>query len=69
MNDSIKLKPCPFCGSTNVKIVGNHTNDDCGWYYSYYVFCRDCGARGAEKRDEEKPLAIRAWNRRADSAE
>lgn len=66
MNKS-ELKPCPFCGSTDVKLVGSHTNDDCySSYYSYRVFCRNCGARGAEKRDEEKPLAIRAWNRRVE---
>ena len=51
-----ELKPCPFCGSTNVKIM---TNGE-GWW----VECLKCGAMSGigEYSDDE---AIETWNRRA----
>lgn len=30
------LKPCPFCGSTDLEIVNTHTS-------SYWVTCQECG--------------------------
>lgn len=55
-----KLKPCPFCGSTNLSIgqtlfaIGNHNN---------IIECKDCGMYckpAAESWDE----CIKLWNRR-----
>ena len=35
------LKPCPFCGSTNVAL--NYTGND--YSVSYFVHCKICGCR------------------------
>jgi Lar family restriction alleviation protein len=56
-----KLKPCPFCGSENIRLYGgNFLGDHCG------VVCEDCGAQSKTNillvKGEEK--AIEAWNRR-----
>lgn len=56
------LKPCPFCGKTN---VGSYVDVD---YHSpdkhfYGVICRWCGANTpANSKTEEK--AIERWNKR-----
>ena len=54
-----KLKPCPFCGSSNVTVYGMYPNS--------YARCRACGAEGGlcDTHDE----AAAAWNRRADAKE
>ena len=52
-----ELKPCPFCGSTNIKV----TMDGC----IYQVMCDDCMVE-SPARDESKGNAIAAWNRRDD---
>ena len=55
----IELKPCPFCGGENLRIVGG---------VGKYVKCRDCEASsghvlgGACNADERH--AAEAWNRR-----
>lgn len=53
MNNDIKLKPCPFCGGTEL------------YYFRgkfYALECAHCGARlGAYKTGEE---AAEAWNTR-----
>ena len=62
-----ELKPCPFCGGTDIQLV-----QDADVYYC----CMDCGTEGpwywsSEKNPWGKPtdtleeFAIRAWNRRA----
>ena len=72
-----ELKPCPFCGSTSLKVESKHNGR---LYYtgthSATVRCNKCHARGGtasckvEKGkhradgDTEK-RAIEAWNRRA----
>ena len=60
--DSIKIKPCPFCGS-----IGELQED----MYGFYVMqCVNCGCQTPKKRagwGSEKAsmdLAIEAWNRR-----
>ena len=56
-----ELKPCPFCGEKDVRIV-EHTK--IGEIYvpkGYYVNCL-CGARFYSFSDKQK--AIEAWNRR-----
>lgn len=71
----VKLKPCPFCGSADVKLANNAP-----WLSEKYqgnirtVGCRDCGVNGGifntlvltVEVAEEK--AIRSWNRRVDNA-
>lgn len=55
-----QLKPCPFCGSKNVKVHG---------YDKFWVECEECNCEGPSPStgvfyDEES--AIAAWNRRAE---
>lgn len=52
-----ELRPCPFCGSDEVKAW----RDVCGT--SYYVTCGICYIRTLNYSDEEQ--AIEVWNRRA----
>ena len=49
-----EIKPCPFCGSNNIKIhVGyNHS----------YIRCEDCIV--STRRFKNIPDAIDCWNRR-----
>ncbi len=56
-----ELKPCPFCGSENVKLFS--LDDDCE-----VVSCDDCNGQGGyfAAPDSTGPdEAIAAWNRRA----
>lgn len=55
---SNKLKPCPFCGATDV----SHWISDFG---DHVVSCNVCFAQGSPAKTEEK--AIAAWNRRTNS--
>ena len=48
-----KLKPCPFCGSSRVEIVG----------YFPFVRCKGCGAE-TDNYDDKEEAAV-AWNTRA----
>jgi Lar family restriction alleviation protein len=50
----VALKPCPFCGSNNVK------KDN--FSFGYCVMCTDCGCRTDNENTEAK--AIARWNRR-----
>jgi len=52
-----KLKPCPFCGSTNVKRLDL-------WQC---VMCLHCGACGPTHYDRRR--AVRLWNTRPASKE
>jgi Lar family restriction alleviation protein len=63
----MKLKPCPFCSSNNIKVfkvevfkassqVKREDTD------GHAPFCFDCGARGCIKDTERK--AANAWNKR-----
>lgn len=54
-----RLKPCPFCGGTDVEI--NHITP--GWTDDYWrVGCPDCGAWIECQTEDE---ARDGWNRRA----
>ena len=56
----IELKPCPFCGSSNIEIVE--------WIpSSYSVQCLNCEARTS--REYSKTLSIERWNTRHESDE
>lgn len=48
-----ELKPCPFCGSSDVHIVG---------YGGYWCVCSNCEAESALKNTQEE--AIEVWNKR-----
>lgn len=52
--DSPKLKPCLYCGSTDVGIIFHIVNE------RYYVRCKDCHMQGPEKK--YRFMAHRAWN-------
>lgn len=57
------LKPCPFCGSSDVILVdfwAESEGDDNG----YAVRCNWCNALGPYY-EEDKRAAIVRWNRRA----
>jgi Lar family restriction alleviation protein len=54
-------KPCPFCGSGNVRI-GCHSNRQ--WFFAY---CVECGADGPEEMERKKAALV--WNRRAGDEE
>lgn len=61
-----ELRPCPFCGSTNIKEI---VRDSDAW-----VQCIDCGGRGGfvklTKADVKEICRIRAaenWNGRTES--
>ncbi|HCT6468065.1 TPA: Lar family restriction alleviation protein [Morganella morganii] len=58
-----KLKPCPMCGSDDIKIHHYPTQEimmDC-------VMCRRCGLK--IERETWLHTAIAAWNRRAPQCE
>lgn len=50
-----RLKPCPFCGSENVR-------DNCDSGY-FWVECVDCGCAGP-RSFENFEWAMEVWNRR-----
>lgn len=52
-----ELKPCPFCGSENIR-------EHSGYPLEYWsVKCLDCGGRMQFYGSQQQ--AINAWNRRA----
>lgn len=55
------LKPCPYCGSTNVSIV-YHVFDD-----MFYIRCNNCHVRGPDKKFEY--LAQIAWQKLSSSSQ
>lgn len=42
----IKLKPCPFCGSSDVKSCPEGEREDGKPWQAYYVHCNVCGTDG-----------------------
>lgn len=66
-----ELKPCPFCGGTNVEVLNALENQPemelVGLSKdNWNVLCNDCYALGGTRRTAVE--AIEAWNRRADNA-
>ena len=62
---STALKPCPFCGSSDVVFedVGNP-----GEFHDYAVTCNECGAFFSRSTDGEvntKKEVAAAWNKRS----
>lgn len=66
------LKPCPFCGGTDLAIETDRVMPDN--YHNGHVYCSDCDAEGAAalsvnnswlaSEGEAKAAAITAWNTR-----
>lgn len=62
-----ELKPCPFCGGTEIviqSISGIFPRSSYQRTYKY-IQCRSCFAMTADYAT--KPKAIEAWNRRVDN--
>ena len=60
----MELKPCPFCGSTDIssgEVLGQYPN---GGYYKQSM-CRGCCALGPEVSGQSDHAADLAWNVRA----
>ena len=78
MDKQIELKPCPFCGSTSLRVESKHNGS---WTFtgthSATVRCNKCHARGSTasckvdgryKADiPTTQKAIELWNRRANN--
>ena len=47
------LKPCPFCGSTNIRFA---------YYSDHWVVCEKCGGSSGMYPSDEKAALM--WNRR-----
>ena len=62
MNDNIELKPCPFCGASQVRV---ELAD--GWVIPV-IHCEGCGAGVSFCSTRHEEEAAAAWNRRADNA-
>ena len=52
-------KPCPFCGSTKLRL------EDIGGESYLFVECADCKADGPHENDDEREhAAVLRWNTR-----
>ncbi len=60
MTDKIKLKPCHFCGLTNLSRFTSSTPDSDEVGYGFY--CHSCGTKGPHAQSKEQ--AVEVWNRR-----
>ena len=58
-----ELKPCPFCGSTNLR----YDRYWCVNFNGFYVRCLNCESQGTPKGT--KRSARKAWNTRAKESE
>lgn len=63
MPDSVKLFPCPFCGSTQIRISKYHIETAVTAFYS--VGCDDHSLEGYHNAKE----AADAWNTRPEQVE
>ena len=60
MNDD--LKPCPFCGGTNIHV--EYEQDDFGNETGSYILCYDCLASFFQQEACDAEDNVKAWNRR-----
>ena len=59
--DTAKLKPCPFCGSTDVHLIENDRGKS-----EVSITCKDCNVWVDHMFDAmSREEAIALWNRRA----
>lgn len=59
IKDVKNLKPCPFCGDTDIVIIEELTG---GLYKRFFTECEKCGARSGNGDRQE---VVERWNRRA----
>ncbi len=59
-----KLKPCPFCGSTDILDFNNAEMAIGPNSINYGLICIECDARTGWYYTVDE--AVKAWNRRAD---
>lgn len=57
MQKATGLNDCPFCGSSNLSVVGS--------WLDFTILCHDCEAEGPKRT--EKDQAKKAWDTRVDS--
>jgi Lar family restriction alleviation protein len=59
-------RPCPFCGSANVRMKKEDRANDDDWgpdfFRVHYVICEDCKARSRDMGTTG--LALKVWNNR-----
>lgn len=66
-NFTQQLKPCPFCGSDNLKCSSADS-----WFNNHTIECHGCGAGGPWSSEEQDPdneqgsqqEAMELWNTR-----
>ena len=56
---SEKLKPCPFCGSSEMTVYNPSTS-----FGLFQIICSGCGAMVSFKERRRIKTAAEAWNRR-----
>lgn len=62
-----ELKPCPFCGSNNIRVI-EEIQGDTEWVTNIFVYCNNCHAYGPCSYNlitdviKERELAIKKWN-------
>ena len=70
MNNTLDIKPCPFCGNMAhlmSKVVPRRRRNLDSYPYRYFVYCKNlnCTIKPSTSKDYIKPeLAIEAWNKR-----
>lgn len=57
------MRPCPFCGGDDIR-EGNGYDTYSGMYYSSYMYCIKCDARGPETSEYNPEEARRLWDER-----
>ena len=62
---SAELKPCPFCGGTDIKI-DRHIESRSPTGELFTMCCYDCGATFPGRYRRE--LLVNAWNKRVDTS-
>lgn len=67
---SVELKPCPFCGSTDIANVSSGGDGQSTYWHArdrmFSVNCRDCGVSIPSRYRKE--WAVQAWNTRTEGA-
>ncbi len=60
MEENKELKPCPFCGSENVRMGSR----GCSFGVDIYIKC-DCGAKVQIMEEIGEEELVKRWNNRA----